>query len=106
MDRDYLREMMQAAVATGEIPAEEVPDVTEMESFGRPSSVITTTVDVRDHLDAKRRSMAVHASQISETHFFLAMPEDAFQRSFGQEWFIRHDVPEGHRDDDLFAGLA
>ncbi len=105
MNRDYLREMMQAAVATGEMPADEVPDVTEMETFGRPASVITTTVDVRDHIKAKRESMAVHASQISESHFFLAMPDDAFARSFGQEWFVRHGVPDGHRDDDLFAGL-
>jgi LmbE family N-acetylglucosaminyl deacetylase len=105
MNRDFLREMMQAAAATGEIPAEEVPDVTEMDTFGRPASVITTTVDVRDHVKAKRESMAVHASQISDSHFFLAMPDDVFTQSFGQEWFIRHGVPEDHRDDDLFAGL-
>jgi LmbE family N-acetylglucosaminyl deacetylase len=104
-NRDHLREMMQAAVATGEIPAEDVPDVTEMDSFGRPASAITTTVDVRDHLKAKRESMAVHASQISDSHFFLAMPDEAFEKSFGQEWFIRHGVPEGHLDDDLFTGL-
>jgi LmbE family N-acetylglucosaminyl deacetylase len=76
-----------------------------MDGFGRPASAITTTVDVRDHLKAKRESMAVHASQISDSHFFLAMPDEAFERSFGQEWYIRHGVPEGHLDDDLFTGL-
>ena len=29
----------------------------------------------------------------------------AVRGGFGQEWFIRHGVPEDHRDDDLFAGL-
>jgi hypothetical protein len=33
------------------------------------------------------------------------MPPEQFVAGFGQEWFIRHGVPEGHRDDDLFAGL-
>jgi hypothetical protein len=49
--------------------------------------------------------MAAHASQISETSFFLAMPDEQFEQAFGHEWFIRRGAPEGHRDDDLFAGL-
>ncbi len=105
MNRDHLRAMMQAAVDTGEMPAEDVPDVTAMDSFGRPASAITTTVDVRDFVAAKKASMAVHASQITDSHFFMTMPAEAFAASFGQEWFIRHGVPEGHSDDDLFAGL-
>lgn len=103
MNRDHLRRMMQEAVALGQMLAEEVPDVTEMESFGRPEHLITTTVDVMEHLATKRASMAAHASQISETSFFLAMPDEAFAGSFGQEWFIRRGAPEGRRDDDLFA---
>ncbi|MEQ1788416.1 MAG: PIG-L family deacetylase [Acidimicrobiales bacterium] len=106
MNRDHLRRVIEAAAASGAIPREEVPDVTQESSFGRPESAITTTVDVRDHVGAKRASMAVHASQISDNHFFLTMPEEAFAQSFGQEWFIRHGVPDGHRDDDLLADLA
>jgi LmbE family N-acetylglucosaminyl deacetylase len=105
MNRDHLRRVIEAAAATGAIPADEVPDVSEASTFGRPESVITTTVDVGDHLAAKRASMAVHASQIPEDSFFLKMPDEAFAAAFGLEWFIRHGVPEGHRDDDLFAGL-
>jgi LmbE family N-acetylglucosaminyl deacetylase len=97
--------MMEEAVASGQLPSDEVPDVTEMDSFGRPDAVITTTVDVREHLAVKRASMAAHASQISETSFFLAMPDEAFAGSFGYEWFIRRGVPDHHRDDDLFDGL-
>lgn len=106
MNRDHLREVIAEGVASGAIPREEVPDVAEDSTFGRPDSVITTAVDVTDHIDAKRASMAVHASQISDNHFFLTLPNEAFARSFGKEWFIRHGVPNGHRDDDLFADLA
>jgi LmbE family N-acetylglucosaminyl deacetylase len=106
MNRDHLRRVMEAAVDAGELPPDDVPEVTELETFGRPESLITTTVDVRDHLSTKRASMAAHASQISETSFFLSLPEDAFRESFGWEWFIRHGVPDGHQDDDVFAGLS
>jgi LmbE family N-acetylglucosaminyl deacetylase len=106
MNRDHLRRVIEAGVESGAIPSDEVPDVSQESSFGRPESVITTTVDVSDFVSAKRASMLVHASQISEDHFFAKMPDDAFAASFGQEWFIRHGVPEDHRDDDLLAGLT
>jgi LmbE family N-acetylglucosaminyl deacetylase len=106
MNRDHLRRVIQAGVEAGHIPADAVPEVAEDSSFGRPESVITTMVDVRDHLATKRASMAAHASQISETSFFLSLPDEAFEASFGWEWFIRHGVPAGHRDTDLFEGLA
>ncbi len=105
MNRDHIRRVIEESVRAGGIPADEVPDVTEESTFGRPESAITTAVDVRDHLATKRASMAAHASQISETSFFLSMPEEAFAAAFGWEWFIRHGVPEGHRDHDLFDGL-
>ncbi len=105
MNRDHIRAVIEEGVRSGMIPDADVPDVTEDSAFGRPDALITTRVDVRDHLAAKRASMAAHASQISETSFFLSMPEEAFAASFGWEWFIRHGVPAGHRDDDLFDGL-
>jgi len=106
MNRDHIRRVIEAGVAAGQIPADQVPDVSQESTFGRPEDVITTSVDVRDFIDQKRASMAAHASQISEQSFFLSMPAEAFTASFGHEWFIRHGVPDGHRDDDLFAGLA
>lgn len=105
MSRDHIRRVIAEAVVAGGIPADEVPDVTEDSTFGRPESVITTAVDVREHLATKRASMAAHASQISETSFFLSMPDDAFAAAFGWEWFIRRGVPADHRDSDLFDGL-
>jgi LmbE family N-acetylglucosaminyl deacetylase len=106
LNRDHFRQMIEEGIAAGAISPEDVPDLSDASAFGSSETDITTAVDVREHTGAKRESMAAHASQIGETSFFLTMPEDAFERAFGWEWFIRHGVPEGHRDDDLFAGLA
>lgn len=102
MNREQIRRMMEEAVAAGTIPPEEVPDVTQESTFGRPESALTTAVDVRAHLAQKRASMAAHASQIDEQSFFLAMPESAFEAAFGTEWYIRHGEPGGLRESDLF----
>lgn len=106
INRDHIKRVMLAAAESGELPGEDAPTPDDFETFGRPESVITTTVDVRDFLEQKRASMAAHASQIAESSFFLAMPPEQFELGFGQEWFIRRDVPETHRDDDLFADLC
>ena len=105
MNRDHFRQLMAAARESDEIPTEDLPEIEEESKFGRPESVITTTVDVREFIDVKRASMRAHASQISETSFFLSMPEEIFEMSFGYEWFIRQGAPQDHRDDDLFAFL-
>jgi LmbE family N-acetylglucosaminyl deacetylase len=105
INRDAVKRSVEAAMQDGAIPGSDVPDPDQFETFGRPESMITTTVDVRAFVTQKRASMAAHASQISETSFFLAMPDEQFEQAFGHEWFIRRGAPEGHRDDDLFAGL-
>lgn len=108
MNRDDLRRVIAAARAAGSIDVDDAPDVTESSTFGRAESLITTAVDVREHLATKRASMAAHASQISETSFFLAMPEAAFAASFGTEWFIRcgGGRAEGAPfETDLFDGI-
>jgi LmbE family N-acetylglucosaminyl deacetylase len=62
-------------------------------------------VDVRDYIEVKKRSMRAHGSQIAETSFFLAMPDEAFEAMWGQEWFILRDAPPGTQETDIFAGL-
>jgi LmbE family N-acetylglucosaminyl deacetylase len=105
INRDAVKRSVQAAAEAGAMPGDDVPTPDQFDTFGRPESLITTTVDVRDFVAQKRASMAAHASQISETSFFLAMPDEQFEEAFGHEWFIRRGVPETHRDHDLFAGL-
>jgi LmbE family N-acetylglucosaminyl deacetylase len=105
MNRDHLRRLLEAARANGTMNTEELPDIDAEQTFGRPESVITTGIDVREFIDVKKASMRAHASQIAETSFFLSMPDDAFLEAFGWEWFIRQGAPADHRDDDLFAFL-
>ncbi|MBA2312653.1 MAG: PIG-L family deacetylase [Actinobacteria bacterium] len=74
--------------------------------LGVPEEEITTAVDVGAHLSVKRRAMAAHPSQISETSFFLAMPDEWFFEAFGTEWFIRIGRARGKPwETSLFEGL-
>ena len=101
IDRDYMKRSFEqlAADAPGDFDPE------ELEGLGVPAERITTTVDVRPWLARKRASMAAHASQISESSFFLAMSPELFEGGFGQEWFIRCDAEPGLMETDLFDGL-
>lgn len=109
VDQDHFRDLMKRAAELG-LPAldEEEGVVDEHGGFemGKPGHLITTRVDVRDVLDVKRRSMQAHASQIAETSFFLAMPPQAFEATWGEEWFIRRGAPEGTAETSLIDGLA
>lgn len=77
--------------ATG---AEAVPEVRDGDEFGKREDEITHSVDVSDHLDAKRASMRAHASQIGPDHFMATLPDEAFAFVFGREWFIVDHVPD------------
>ena len=60
------------------------------------------SIDVRAYAGIKRESMRCHASQITDTSFFLQMPEEMFAEAFGTEWFIEHGAAPGVRDGWLF----
>jgi N-acetyl-1-D-myo-inositol-2-amino-2-deoxy-alpha-D-glucopyranoside deacetylase len=104
INRDYVIEMMQRAREFGVVEdgPESVEDVSEL---GMPGDVITTVVDVRAQLDAKKAAMRAHASQIAETSFFLAMPDEAFEAMWGQEWYILRGAAPGTKETDIFQGL-
>lgn len=105
INRDHFIELFKRARELGlDIPVDDDVEA-EPPDMGMPESVITTTVDVRAYLDIKRKAMAAHASQISETSFFLTMPRDAFDAAWGQEWYILHGAPSGTKEDDIFAGI-
>src|SRR5262249_30544463 len=59
----------------------EVP--ADLDTLGVTEDLITTTVDVHDYVDLKRKAMMAHASQIPEDSFFLQLPPDAFREAFG-----------------------
>ncbi|MBF4998387.1 PIG-L family deacetylase [Nocardia sp. BSTN01] len=103
MNRDEvvrgMKEIAEQAGATGI----EAPDISEVAEFGKPESMLTTAVDVSAYLSHKREAMRAHRSQIDEQSFFLAMPDPAFARAFGTEWFIRSGARPDTLETDLFA---
>jgi LmbE family N-acetylglucosaminyl deacetylase len=56
---------------------------------------LTLTVDVRDHLEAKRSALTAHASQrtggVRTLAILLALPRPLARRVLGTEWFV--EVP-------------
>ncbi|NKY42020.1 PIG-L family deacetylase [Nocardia cerradoensis] len=103
MNRDeVVRGMKEIAAQAGETGIE-APDISAVAEFGKPESMLTTAVDVSAYLSHKREAMRAHRSQIDEQSFFLAMPDPAFARAFGTEWFIRGGARPGILETDLFA---
>ncbi|MGZ4768465.1 MAG: PIG-L family deacetylase [Ilumatobacteraceae bacterium] len=70
--------------------------------FGMSEDELTHAVDVTAYLHAKRESLRAHRSQITDTSFFLEMPEEAFSTAFGTEWYIQKGVEPGLRPGWLF----
>lgn len=104
-NRDHVRRGMTEFMSRAGETGVQMPDIGDMEQFGKPESVITAAVDVNPYLDRKRRAMRAHASQISEQSFFLSLPDEAFASAFGTEWFIRPGQGPGITETDLLAGL-
>jgi LmbE family N-acetylglucosaminyl deacetylase len=90
MNRDRVKELMDKAANLG---IEQPPgDGADMDAFGEPSVRITNEVDVSQFLSQKRGAMRVHASQISETSFFLSMNDEVFELVWGIESYIKVGV--------------
>jgi LmbE family N-acetylglucosaminyl deacetylase len=101
INRDAIIRDMEAGRAQMLEAGIEMPDFEASETFGMPEAVITCAVDVREFVGLKREAMRAHASQIGETHFMLQMPDDAFERAFGTEWFIRSGQGPGITERDI-----
>lgn len=93
-NRDALAEMVQAAAAAGseavDFDLDEPADDGNL--FGEPASAITLCVDVAPFVDRKRRAIAAHRSQVTDSSFFMELDDEAFAMAFGREWFIEDDV--------------
>jgi len=87
MNRDHMLSLAERADEFGLAMPDEQRAM--LDTLGVHADRITTAVDVSDYLDRKRRAMQVHASQISDTSFFLMMPPPAFAAVWGTEWYIR-----------------
>jgi LmbE family N-acetylglucosaminyl deacetylase len=106
VNRDAAFRGLQAAVESG-LWEGELPDMRDTDDgtpIGMPEGELTTAVDVREVIDLKRASIESHASQVTDTSFFLQMPHEVFAAAFGTEWFLREGAPPGVHEDWL-AGL-
>jgi LmbE family N-acetylglucosaminyl deacetylase len=109
MNRDEIRRQVEAAREVGETlfegPDEEF-DVDGPADDGNPIGMaeaeLTHAVDVSAYVGRKRQAVAAHRSQVTDTSFFLQMPEEAFAAAFGTEWFIKVGAPPGVRPGWLF----
>ena len=103
VNRDAARQAMADAVAAGvSLPGDLRPEDFDI---GVDAERITTTVDVVDLVDVKQKAMRCHASQISESSFFLSLPMEFFKITFGRESYILVGAPSGTVETDVFAGL-
>jgi LmbE family N-acetylglucosaminyl deacetylase len=105
INRDYMLRTMREAIEAGAVSADDLPSEEDFQ-IGVSEDRITTTVDIRPWLARKRAGMAAHASQISETSFFLSMEPAVFEKTWGQEWFILYGAPAGVTETDLFTGVG
>ncbi|WP_019630442.1 PIG-L family deacetylase [Actinomadura atramentaria] len=103
MPRSGFRRMVEYARSAGLDFGDEEPPA----DIGTPDELITTVVDVAEHIGAKREALEAHASQ-GDSIFLLRLPEEIQKMAFGWEAFVRVRnrvaVPDGP-EDDLFAGL-
>jgi LmbE family N-acetylglucosaminyl deacetylase len=109
MNRDAMRRVRRQALDAGlEMDFDPDAAMDDGNPMGSPESEIHWQVDVSDYLDRKRASLAAHASQRTDVGFFLSLPVEAFQASFGTEYFIEPGRPAGMRSgwflDDGGAG--
>ncbi len=105
MNRDHVMELAEKAKELGVSGFEDFEERREgLDEFGTEAKYITTAIDVTAFLEAKRRAMAAHASQIAETSFFLAIPPEAFEAVWGTEWYIHvGSEPTGELETSLLG---
>ena len=102
LNRDFFVEQFEWAKANGVDndfdPREPADDGNPM---GEPESNITHHIDVSAYLVAKRRAIAAHVSQASDTGFATQLSDETFLRAFGTEWFIKVGEPAPTRRSTL-----
>ncbi len=104
MNRDLFMRWMQEARASGEIGDEfdENGPTDDGNPLGTSEAEIALAVDVGPWVGRKRDAMRCHASQVTDTGWFLAMPDDRFATLFGTEFYNRRGVEPGMREGWLF----
>ena len=106
IDREFLSGGIELARSIGvEVPDGFVPD--DLSSWYTPNAEITHIVDVSGVIDARRASMAAHATQttgavdsVRTLAVFLGLPPEIFAMAFATEWYVSAagDLPDDLAD--------
>lgn len=109
MNRDEMRRQMAMARESGEGfgPDDDFdPDgpMDDGNPMGLPESELTLVVDVAAFTAQKRAAIGAHRSQVTDSSFFMQMPDDMFAMAFGREWFREHGAEPGVRSGWFFDG--
>nr|WP_296777548.1 PIG-L family deacetylase [Rhodococcus sp. (in: high G+C Gram-positive bacteria)] len=96
-NRDHMKRLLEANPKW----SEEGTTPPDIDTFGLPESEITTVVDVSSVMDAKRRAMEAHETQVGDFGPFLQMPLDQLTMAFGHEWFRRIGAAPGLTETEL-----
>lgn len=103
MNRDEARRDFDELRRSGLLPDAELdwnPDdpMDDGNPMGTPEAELTIVVDVAPYVLLKRQAIAAHGSQVTDSSFFLSMPDDMFARGFSREWFREHGAEPGARE--------
>jgi LmbE family N-acetylglucosaminyl deacetylase len=110
VNRDHIVRVMAAAREAGEPMMDGGPEADfdpytgtdDGVPLGMSEDELTHAVDVSKYIEQKRESFRSHASQVTDTGFFLSMPTEAFTVAFGTEWFIKKGANHPLRPGWLF----
>ena len=128
MNRDAVKRMVDMAAELAPDMDFDPPEMPEDMEFGMPEADLTTAVDVSPYVAQKRESITMHASQVTDSTFFLRMPPAMFaqrvldrvvhpqgraerhprrqaRRLVSRLILVRHGRAAGGWDDDLDPGL-
>ena len=75
--------------------------------LGIPDEEITTSVDVREFAERKRRAFAAHVSQNDPNSPFQSMANQIYEIVFGTEHYVlaRGELGEDRPERSLFVGV-
>jgi len=62
-------------------------------TFGVSDDQVTTSIDVSDFVETKRRALIAHRTQMGPDQFFMRLPPELFADVFGRESFQRVGGP-------------
>jgi LmbE family N-acetylglucosaminyl deacetylase len=113
MNRDAMKVMVALAAESGADFGPERDDgdtwnpddpMDDDNPMGTPEAELTMEVDVSAYVLQKRAAIRAHASQVTDSSFFMQMPEEVFEVAFGREWFVEHGVAPGMARGWFFDG--